>query len=171
VAEVLAAMMPPGVPPLRLFRTVARSPRLLGKLRAASLLGRGSPLDRRDRELAILRTCARCGAEYEWGVHVTAFAARVGLDEARVRATAAAGGDDPVWSDRERAIVRTVDALHDGASVPDGVWRDLAAHFDDAQCLELLFLAGFYHTVSFLVNALRVEPEEGAARLPTADAA
>ena len=36
---------------------------------AGSLLDRGS-ISMRNRELMILRICARCGAEYEWGVHV-----------------------------------------------------------------------------------------------------
>ena len=77
-AEVLAAMMPPGVPPIRLFRTLAQNGRILGKIRAANLLDRGA-LERRERELVILRTCARCHSEYEWGVHVAVFAERVGL--------------------------------------------------------------------------------------------
>ena len=59
VAEHLAAMMPPGVEPLRLFRTLAHNPRILSKIRAGNLLDRGA-LDRIVRELAILRTCARC---------------------------------------------------------------------------------------------------------------
>ena len=33
----------------------------------------------REREIVIDRTCARCGAEYEWGVHVAFFGERVGL--------------------------------------------------------------------------------------------
>ena len=61
-----------GAPPLLLFRTVARNPRVLQRLLAGGLLDKGSiPL--RIRELMILRTCALCGAEYEWGVHVAAF--------------------------------------------------------------------------------------------------
>ena len=73
VAATLAEMMPPGVPPLRLFRTIAHNPRVLAKIRASNLLDRGS-LERRHREIVILRTTARCGCEYEWGVHVSFFA-------------------------------------------------------------------------------------------------
>ena len=35
VAETLAAMMPPGMPPLALFRTIAHNPRVLAKIRKA----------------------------------------------------------------------------------------------------------------------------------------
>src|SRR6516162_2696362 len=91
--EVQAALnkwMPPGetVEPLKLFRTIARHQLLSERMRplGGALLGRSS-LQPRTRELLILRTCARCGAEYEWGVHVAAFAAAVGLDEQAVSAT------------------------------------------------------------------------------------
>ncbi len=46
-------------------------------------LGRGSTLAIRDREIVIDRTCARCGNEYEWGVHVAAFAEAAGLSAPR----------------------------------------------------------------------------------------
>jgi hypothetical protein len=45
---------------------------------AGGLLDRGS-IGLRDRAIVIDRACARCGSEYEWGVHVALFAARVGL--------------------------------------------------------------------------------------------
>src|SRR5215470_19717148 len=98
IAATLASMMPPGVPPLRLFRTIAHNPRVLGKIRASNLLDLGS-LERRHREIVILRTTARCGCEYEWGVHVSFFAARVGLGAAEQAATVHGSADDPVWSD------------------------------------------------------------------------
>lgn len=163
VADALTVMMPPGIEPLVLFRTVAHSPRILAKLRAANLLDRG-PLERRDRELVILRTTARCRAEYEWGVHVAFFAPRVGLSEAQVAATVQAGADDPAWSRREALLIRLCDALHDRAAVDDQLWAALAEEWDAAQLLELITLAGFYHTISYLVNALGLEPEPFAAR-------
>jgi hypothetical protein len=70
--------MPPGVPPLLLFTTLARVPRIYDRFRAASLLDRG-PVSLRYREIVIDRTCARCGCAYEWGVHVALFAQRVAL--------------------------------------------------------------------------------------------
>jgi alkylhydroperoxidase family enzyme len=91
-------MMPPGMAPLRLFRTIAHNPRVLEKIRASNLLDRGS-LDRRDREIVILRTTARCGCEYEWGVHVAFFSAKVGLGRRRDR------GDRPRRT-RSRGLVR-----------------------------------------------------------------
>ncbi|HXZ85313.1 MAG TPA: carboxymuconolactone decarboxylase family protein, partial [Myxococcota bacterium] len=82
----LAKLTPPGAEPLRLFRTLAHNPRVLARFLAGGLLDRGS-IGLRERELAILRTCARCGSEYEWGVHVAVFAGRAGLSPEEVRAT------------------------------------------------------------------------------------
>jgi len=165
VADTLAAMMPPGLEPIALFRTLAHNPHVLEKLRAGNLLDRGS-IERRDRELVILRTTARCGAEYEWGVHVAFFAARVGLSDAVVAATATAGADDPAWTPRDALLIRLSDALHDGATVSDELWTELAREWSAAQLIELIVLAGFYHTVSFVVNALQVEAEPFGARFP-----
>lgn len=151
-----------GAPPLKLFRTVARNPRVLQRLMAGGLLDKGS-ITLRQRELMILRTTARCGAEYEWGVHVAAFADKAGIAEAEWRATAT-DGDPGSWSTEDRLILRLADALYDTHGVDDILWNDLRRAFDDAQLVELIMLAGQYHGVSFLINALRIEHEAGAPR-------
>ena len=42
----------------------------------------------------------------------------------------------------------------------------LRAHYDEAQILEILLLCGFYKTVSFIANGLKLPLEETAARFP-----
>jgi alkylhydroperoxidase family enzyme len=158
-------MMPPGLPPIRLFRTLAHNPRVLRKVRLSNLLDRGS-LERRDRELVVLRTTARCGCAYEWGVHVAFFAERVGLGPEAVRATAHGRADDPAFGPRERALVAMVDELHETARLSDPAYAALAAHFAPAQIVELLVLAGFYHAIAFVANGLGVEPEAFAPGFP-----
>jgi len=162
--ETLARLMPPGVAPLLLFRTVARDPRLFRRFMAGGLLDKGT-LTLREREIAIARTCARCGAEYEWGVHMAFFGARVGFGETEQRATLVA--DATCWSPREQLIVRLADQLHDSATVEDSLWAELEVEFRGEQLIELIMLAGFYHMVSFLANALRLPPEPFAARFPS----
>ena len=75
VQAALDRIMPAGVPPLALFRTLARNERVFLRLMAGGLLDRGS-ISLREREIVIDRTCARCGSEYDWGVHVAFFAER-----------------------------------------------------------------------------------------------
>jgi 4-carboxymuconolactone decarboxylase len=165
VADDLARLMPPGVPPIALFRTVAHNPRVLSRFRRGGLLDPGS-ITLREREIAVLRTTARCRAEYEWGVHVAFFSGAAGLTEAEIRATVHGDAADPVWSPREGLIVALCDALHDRATVCDALWAALAAELSPAQIVELVVLAGQYHMVSFVTNALGVPAEPGAARFP-----
>lgn len=167
VEETLRRMMPPGVEPLKLFRTVAWNEHVLERFRTigAYLLNFGG-LDPADREVVIHRTCARCGCEYEWGVHAAVFARSVGLTDAQLAATVTAAADDPVWSPRQSLLVRLADELHDDATVSDELWSELAPTWDPPELIELLALAGFYHLVSFTANAAGVEHEDAAERFP-----
>ena len=168
---LLAKMTPPGAPNvLALFRTLAKNPKLAERMMATGghFLGKGSTLPLRDREIAIDRACARCGAEYEWGVHVTAFAKAAGLGEAEVRHTVSVPADPNAWAPNEAAIIALVDALHETSTVDDATWAEVAKHYDEAQCIELVMLAGWYHAISFVCNALRVPLESWQARLPKA---
>ncbi len=167
IEERLSAMMPPGVPPILLFRTFARNLPM-----AAAMDGWGHyelskrlSLTLRDREIVIDRTTARCRCEYEWGVHVALFAERAGLSSAQISSLTCGDATDPCWPrDRDRLLIEAVDALHDAADVPDGLWHRLAAEFSEAQLLDLLLLCGWYHAISFAANAARVRLEDGAPR-------
>ena len=165
--KVLDAIMPPGAPPLTLFTTLARVPRIWDRFRAGSLLDRG-PVSLRHREIVIDRTCARCGCGYEWGVHVEFFAPRAALTPEQVRATVHGDANDPVWTDDERLLIRMVDELHDTATISDETWSRLAAAFTVEQILELIALVGFYHTVAFFANGLKLAPEPHGAPFPPA---
>ena len=162
--------MPPGQPPLVLFTTLARDPRLFNKFFSAGLLDRGH-LTLRQREVVIHRTTALCGSQYEWGVHVAIFAERVKLTPEQVRSTVHGGADDACWSDDDRLLIRLCDALHRDCTIDDALWHALHGRFSEQALLELLMLAGFYRTVSYLTNALRLPSEPGAARFPPATAA
>ncbi len=154
-----------GAPPLVLFTTLARNPRVFERFMASGLLDKGS-ISLHDREIVIDRTTARCGSEYEWGVHVAIFAAAAELSPAQLRATVQGDAADPAWSSREALLVRLVDALHDNATVDETLWKALRAEFSDEQLIECIVLTGFYHTVSFVTNALKIPLEETAARFP-----
>ncbi len=165
VAESLERVMPPGVEPLTLFRTLAKSPRVFRKMFAGGLLDKG-PLDLRQREIVIDRTTARLGCEYEWGVHVAFFGPRVGLGDREIHALVHDGPDAPCWSPAERALVALVDDLCDRRAIGDSTWTDLRACFDEAQVLEAIALVGYYHTVSFFCRGLELPLEPFGARFP-----
>ena len=162
---VFDRIMPSGVAPLTLFTTLARVPRIYDRFRAAGLLDRG-PVSMRHREIVILRTCARCRCAYEWGVHVTFFSSRVKLTPEQVRATVIGDADDPAWDDEERLLIRLVDELHDSAGVSDELWTAIHGAFSVDQIFELIALVGFYHTVSFFANGLKIPLELYGAPFP-----
>jgi alkylhydroperoxidase family enzyme len=164
-ATALQAIMPPGMEPLKLFRTQARNLRVFKRMAAGNLLDKGS-ITLRERELLILRTCASCGAEYEWGVHVALFAERAKLDHAALAATQAQEVSNEL-APHENLLLHAADALHDEAGIPDALWQQLAEYYSSEQLLEIVALVGFYHAISFIVNAARVELEPFAPRFKT----
>jgi alkylhydroperoxidase family enzyme len=154
-----------GAPPLMLFRVMASQPRAWDKFRAGGLLDPG-PLSLREREIVIDRTCALNKCEYEWGVHVAIFAKPAQLTDEQIRATVHGAADAPCWSETEQAMIAAVDALHHRATLSDGEFAALAKHHDEAKILEIMLLCGFYRTVSYLANGLKMPLEENAARFP-----
>jgi len=110
---------------------------------------------------------ALCGSEYEWGVHVAFFARRAGFSEDEIAATRKGGGADPIWSDQERVLLAVCDQLHQTCDIDEQNWQALQQNFCDEAILEILMLAGYYRTVSYLTNALRLPLEPFAARFPT----
>src|SRR4051794_8858060 len=120
VAAQLAAMMPTDMPPIGLFRTFAKNlPMTTAMSHWGSYeLGRQLSLTVREREIVIIRACARCRCEYEWGVHLMVFAHRAGLTRAEIASLTHGTPEDSCWTTgRERALIRVVDALHDSSDI------------------------------------------------------
>ncbi|MGJ5751015.1 alkylhydroperoxidase family enzyme [Streptomyces puniciscabiei] len=170
IDRALRRWMPPGVAeePITLFRVLHRNPELASRMFAlgAGLLGHGL-LPALDREIVIARVTARAGCAYEWGVHAAAFAGRAGLGPEQLRATTE---PDPMagaaWPPHHRALLDAVDELHDTAHLSAAAWEALRAHYDDAQLLEFLVLAGWYRTISQVANSLLLEAETWATGFP-----
>ena len=100
-------MMPTGVAPIALFRTFAHNLPMTSAMQGSGryVLSRDLSLRIRDREILIDRTCARCGCEYEWGVHIAFFAQRVGLTDQQVAATVHGLPTDRCWADQHDRLL------------------------------------------------------------------
>lgn len=165
VAAQLQKMMPPGVPPIALFRTMVKN---LTMTEAMTLWGgyelsRALSLSLRDREIVIDRTCVRCGCEYEWGVHVAFFAEKARLDRDQITSLTHGSADDPCWTtERDRLLIRAVDALCDHRDIDNALWAALRDEFDEREILDLTMLCGWYHAISFTARAARVPLEAGS---------
>ena len=153
-----------GLPPLNIFRTLARNEALSrGFLSLGGHLLRGEGLPAREREIVILRTGWRAQSEYEFGQH-TAIGQGVGLTADEVARLADAG--DGAWSDDDAALVAMVDELCEDDVVSDRTWAALAARWSPEQLLELLVLAGYYRLVSGLLNSAGVALEAATPGWP-----
>ena len=166
VAAQLESMMPPGVPPIGLFRTFVRNLEMTEAMSGwgAYELSKRLSLSMRQRELVIDRVTARCGCEYEWGVHLAFFGDRVGLTAEQKRSITHGTPDDSCWSSEESAVLHAVDELHDDADISDATWSELSSTLTAEEILDLLMLAGWYHAVSYAANAARIPLEDGAPR-------
>jgi 4-carboxymuconolactone decarboxylase len=168
-SAMLARWMPPNsdAEPLLLFRTLAVHRELAARMRplGAAILAHGT-VQPRLRELMIDRTCALCGAEYEWGVHAVAFGAAVGLSDDQLASTAGRGSADALWTDAERAVLALAEELHATSAVSDELFAQLQQHFSSQEILELVVTAGWYHTISYVIAAARVQLEPWAKRFP-----
>jgi alkylhydroperoxidase family enzyme len=167
-ADVQSAMdkVMRGRPPLLLFKVLARDRRLFLKFFAGGLLDPGH-LTLREREIAICRTTALCRSAYEWNVHVEAFGAHAGFDSAQLNSLRSGSAEDACWSDRERQLIRLCDSLHSSCTVDTDAWEALRSCFTEEALLELLLVAGFYRTVSYLTNALDLPLESQAVTPPS----
>ncbi len=176
VAEQLARWMPGGwdpgseIEPLALFRTLNVHRELASRMRplGAGILGSRATVPLALRELMIDRTCALAGAEYEWGVHASAFGAAAGLDEQRLRATAAGGSGEAGWDPGQRAVLALAEELHGTSTISEELWAELSARFSEQQIIELVVTAGWYHVIAYVCNGLRVPLEPWAMRFPGA---
>jgi hypothetical protein len=166
VARRLEAIITPGSPPIALFRTFVRNLPMTDAMGewGAYELSRRLSLGMRDREILIDRTCARCGCEHEWGVHLAFYAERVELSAEQVTSITHGSPVDLCWTDREGLLIAAADALHDGSDIGDELWAELVVEFDEAELLDLLFLCGWYHAISYAANSARVALEPGAPR-------
>jgi hypothetical protein len=73
---------------------------------------------------------------------------------------------DPDWKLDESLLIEACDELHRSSDIGDRLWDGLWPRFSDEALVEILLLAGFYRTVSYLTNALRIPLESFAARFP-----
>lgn len=152
---------------LKLFRVFANSVRFLTK-GVPNLLDKESPLSMRQREIVILRVTANLGCEYEWGVHVTAFAAHVGLSDAQIAATKTGAAAADCWDAEEQLLIQAIDELCAGGRVEPDTYTRVSETWSKEQQLEIFALTGAYHTVSFVANSSGLEGEPFGARFPDA---
>lgn len=159
-------------PPFALFTALARDGNLFHRfIRGAPIYFEGSNITLRQREVLLLRVTANCRCEYEWGLRIHFFAADAGFDDGQIYSIVYGNAEDACWNPDDRLMMRLADALHACADIPDGLWGELSRYYSAEAIMEFLLLAGYYRTVSYLANGLRLPQEPMAASFPRAVAA
>lgn len=125
------------------------------------VLGPSSTLPPRDRELLILRTAWRCGAEYEWAQHVQ-IARKAGMADADI-ARCRRGPDAPGWDAFDAALLRAADELHDAQCIGDATWQALARRYDDLQLMDVVFAVGQYTLIAMALKTFGTPLDAGLA--------
>ena len=149
--------------PLLLVRCLQRHPALASRLRKlGESLYVAALLPGRTRTIAILRSCALVGCEYEWGGQAAFWGPIAGVSDEECDALVTGGKDapaDPRWSPAERTLIEAVDELERTGSWSDTTWEGLGRFLDDEQRIELLTAVGWYRTICTLCNALALPVE------------
>jgi 4-carboxymuconolactone decarboxylase len=92
---------------------------------------------------------------------------RAGLTDAELERVQF-GPDAPGWSEEDADLLRAVDELHSDACIKDQTWTRLAARFDTAQLLDIIFAVGCYDLLAMVFNTARVAVEPGVEPLEPA---
>lgn len=124
------------------------------------------PTSRRLRELAICTVALLTGAKYEYHHHAPDFLAAGGVQaqlEAldRYVATGASGRpQDPAFAAQDAAVVHYATCMTRDVQVPDAVFAELRAHFDETAVVELTAAIATYNMVARFLVALQITPEQ-----------
>ncbi len=152
-------------PPLNVFATIARHPKLLKRwVVFANHVLNGSTLPPRERELVILRTGYLCRSGYEWAQHV-AIGRAAGVTDSDIEQLTV-GSTAEGWAERERVLLRATEQLVADHFVDDATWAALAADWNQQQLMDLVFAVGQYTLVSMALNSFGVQLEDSTERFP-----
>jgi alkylhydroperoxidase family enzyme len=142
----------PAVP--NVLGTLMHHPALAGPWLAFNRVLLFAPsLSARQRELMVLRVAARTGSAYEWAQHAR-MAPQCDITADEVEQVAAGTG---AWSPAEADLLAATDQLLDDHRIDDATWARLAAHFDERQLVELVFVVGAYTCLAMAFNSFGIE--------------
>lgn len=167
--EVMAPFRKLGVD-FAVSRAFVRHPAALKAFRvwATHVMSDSNPLPAREREVLALRTAWRVRSGYEWSRHVI-FGRRAGLRDEEIQALKKPTGESG-WSASDAALIATADTLVADFFVPDDVWAQLAAHFNDRQCMDAIFTVGHFVMLAMFLNTAGVPIDPDVTLDPDLDA-
>ncbi|HEY6877633.1 MAG TPA: carboxymuconolactone decarboxylase family protein, partial [Polyangiales bacterium] len=152
-----------GVVPTAVRVLYARAP-FVAFLSLVIMIGRLKAL-RVSQELASLiqvSVALRNGCTFCADLHM-AEVLREQLGVARFRALLEFETSD-AFTPREKAALRYVAALHESLHIPDQVWDALRTHFDERECVDIVWLCAIERYYNALALPLRIGTDQLAGR-------
>ena len=143
------------VPPLNVFRMMARAPSSLAPfIQLARSVLVGSELPARPREIAVLRVGQVSGSRYVFEQHV-ALAKMVGVKQDEIDAIAVTG---PVTGldDDGRLLCRVAEEITRDVRLSDEAYEQAVARFGVRQASELIFCCSYFNMVARFNESMRV---------------
>jgi 4-carboxymuconolactone decarboxylase len=141
--------------------TLVHHPAVAGPLLAYNGALMASPiLEKRLKELMVLRVAWRTRSAYEWAQHARlAYRYKITEEEiARIDLGAEADG----WTPLEADLLRATDQLMDRYRIDDETWARLARELDKRQLMEAILVVGGYISLALLFNSLGIQVDPGA---------
>jgi len=150
-------------------RAFVRHPRALAAFRvwATYVMIDRNPLPEREREIVALRTAWAIKAGYVWSRHI-AYAHKAGLTDEEIEALKRPA-DARGWHAADAALIAATDALVADFFIPDDVWARLSTHFDDRQCMDVIFCCGHFCMLGMFLNTAGVPIDKDVALDPDLD--
>jgi AhpD family alkylhydroperoxidase len=148
------------LPPLNIFRTVAHADTAVRPLLrlGGAILGQGE-LDPRRRELAILRTAAVTGAEYEWIQHES-IARGVGAGDEQIAAVKKGDLEADVFDADDRLVLRCAEELLRNDAIGEATFSSARERLSDREILELILAVGYYRMLAGVMNSVAIDLDE-----------
>jgi 4-carboxymuconolactone decarboxylase len=162
LASQMAILMPPGMPPPKLFLSVARNSKLFDFMVASKLIGPTGLMDRRTlpkdvRETIILRTCVATGNDYEFNLHVQTISERMGLSMEQIEDLKLDVVSPTLWREDLCLLTRIVDSMVKVFKLQDDLYEEAKHHFSEEELIDITQLVGLYTGVAMMVGLIRPE--------------
>jgi len=152
------------LPPLNIFRMLANADSVFVPfVRFTGTLLTQLELDEKLRELAILLTAARTGAEYEWVQH-EGISRAMRIPEEQIAAIGRGDLEDDSLDQDARVLLRFSAEVLENGRASDEAFVAMSERFPHRQIVELLLVVGTYHALARVMTTLEIDldPPVGA---------
>lgn len=130
-------------------------------------MGGKNKLRDREREVVALRTAWLIKSAYVWSRHIP-YGRDAGLTDAEMEALKHPISAHP-WSAADIALIKASEALVADFFIPDDIWAELKTHFDDEQCIDVIFVCGHFCMLGMFLNTSGVGIDPDVALDPDLD--